>query len=101
MSRQSAHTFRKITSQNAAPTAANPVTVNVDLLTEMDRGVAEGYIDHALAKSKALFSINHEVNSFTVNEIIRSRGPVAKILRNGSPIRSGHIEEISSSAEIS
>lgn len=70
------------------------MTVNVDSLTEMDRGVAEGYVNHALAKSKVLFSINHEVNSFTVNEIIRSRRPDAKILRNGSPVRDGYMEEI-------
>ncbi|HEV7305248.1 hypothetical protein [Ensifer sp.] len=74
--------------------AACDMTVNVDSLTEMDRGVAEGYIAHALDKSKVLFSINHEVNSFTVNEIIRSRRPDAKIFRNGSPVRAGYMEEI-------
>ncbi|WP_455918354.1 putative sugar O-methyltransferase [Ensifer canadensis] len=70
------------------------LTVNVDLFTEMDPAVAESYIDHALGKSKALFSINHEVNGFTVNEIIRSRRPDTKILRHGSPVRSGYMEEI-------
>lgn len=74
--------------------AACDMTVNVDSLTEMDRGVAEGYITHALDRSKVLFSINHEVNSFTVNEIILSRLPDAKVLRNGSPVRSGYMEEI-------
>lgn len=70
------------------------MTVNVDSLTEMDRSVAEGYIGHALDRSKVLFSINHEVNSFTVNEIIRSKRPDAKVLRNGSPVRAGYMEEI-------
>lgn len=70
------------------------MTVNVDSLTEMDRGVAQSYVDHALPNSKVLFSINHEVNGFTVNEIIRARKPDAKILRNGSPVRSGYMEEI-------
>lgn len=70
------------------------MTVNADSFTEMDRSVAEGYIDHALAKSKVLYSNNHEVNSFTVNEIIRSRRPDATTLRNISPIRTGYIEEI-------
>lgn len=70
------------------------LVVNVDSMTEMDRSSADTYVKHALDTAKVLLSINHEVNSFTVSEVIKTLAPNAELMRYPAPMRAGYIEEI-------
>ncbi|UGY10666.1 putative sugar O-methyltransferase [Phyllobacterium pellucidum] len=70
------------------------VVVNVDSLTEMDRSAADTYVKHALETAKVLLSINHEVNSFTANQVIKAHAPDIELMRYPAPMRAGYIEEI-------
>ncbi len=70
------------------------VVCNVDSLTEMDRSAADTYVKHALDTAKVLLSINHEVNKFTVNQVIKAHAPKIELMRYPAPMRAGYIEEI-------
>jgi hypothetical protein len=70
------------------------VVLNVDSLTEMDRSFADRYVSFARDRAEIFVSINHEVNSFTANEVIRSAMPNAVMMRYEHPMRPGYIEEI-------
>lgn len=70
------------------------VVVNVDSLTEMDHEVAVAYVAHTLKTAKLFLSINHEVNSFTVNELVKGLSPTTELMRYPSPMRAGYVEEI-------
>ena len=66
--------------------------VNFDSITEMSKKQAEKYVDYASQKCKFFFSINHEGNSFSVNELFKN-SKFEKISRNQTWYRQGYIEE--------
>lgn len=66
------------------------LAVNVDSLTELDLRIAEHYITALAARSKALFSINHESNGFTVQQLTAQYNPS----RIPSWNRRGFVEEV-------
>lgn len=70
------------------------VVINVDSLTEMDRSFAARYAAFARDHSEIFLSINHEVNLFTVREMIRSAMPEAVVLRYPYLMRPGYVEEV-------
>jgi SAM-dependent methyltransferase len=69
------------------------VVVNVDSLTEMDRGQATDYVAFARARSRAMLSINHEFNHFTVAELFEQAGDMA-VTRAQYWARPGYVEEV-------
>jgi hypothetical protein len=72
------------------------VVINVDSLTEMDRGSASDYVDFARSRSSRFLSINHEANIFTVREIVRATWPNCNLTRHLHPMRDGYVEEVAS-----
>lgn len=66
------------------------LAVNVDSLTELDRAVAERYVAALSSRVKALFSINHESNAFTVRQLTAQYGAS----RVPSWNRRGFVEEV-------
>lgn len=67
--------------------------MNIDSLTEMDRGHAAAYLDMMEKHTDVFLSVNHEVNGFTVTELLEGRSS-RMIIRNKYPLRPGYIEEI-------
>lgn len=68
--------------------------INVDSLTEIDPSIALAYWNH-IAKSTNLFvSINHEINPFTVNELILKSAHKVEAIRYPYWMRKGYVEEI-------
>lgn len=70
------------------------LVVNVDSLTEMDQEAATMYVRHALDTAKVFLSINHEVNRFTVNQLVKKHAPFVELMRYPAAMRPGYIEEI-------
>jgi hypothetical protein len=70
------------------------IVINADSLTEMDRVFASRYVEFARDHAEIFVSINHEVNAFTANEVIRSSMPGAVVMRYPHPMRAGYIEEV-------
>jgi hypothetical protein len=64
------------------------VVMNVDSLTEMSRGYADRYIDFIKTNAKAFISINHEINPFTVRDLLPDT------IRFPYVLRQGYVEEI-------
>lgn len=83
----------QILPPSSLPDVTADLTVNVDSITEMDRSVAQAYVNHALQSSKALFKINHEVNSFRTADLLLDSKAISS-LRYPCPIRPGYIEDI-------
>lgn len=50
-------------------TSCYDIALNADLLTQMSRETAEQYLSNLSTRTKILFSINHEFNPFTVQEL--------------------------------
>jgi hypothetical protein len=69
------------------------LVVNVDSLTEVGRGVAEGYLRWIMKNSRRFWSVNHEANTFTVNELL-NEFPEAAVERFPYWMRNGYVEEI-------
>jgi hypothetical protein len=69
------------------------LVVNVDSLTEVGRDVAEGYVRWIMKNSRRFWSVNHEANTFTVNELLKEF-PEAAVERFPYWMRSGYVEEI-------
>ncbi|HVF66458.1 MAG TPA: putative sugar O-methyltransferase [Pyrinomonadaceae bacterium] len=69
------------------------LVVNVDSLTEVGRDVAEGYLRWIMKNSRRFWSVNHEANIFTVNELLKEF-PGATVERFPYWMRSGYVEEI-------
>jgi hypothetical protein len=65
------------------------LAVNVDSLTELDRALAERYIAALSSRAKALLSINHESNAFTVRQLTAQY----RASRTPSWNRRGFVEE--------
>jgi len=69
------------------------LVVNVDSLTEVGRDVAEGYLRWIMKNSRLFWSVNHEANMFTVNELLKEF-PGAAVERFPYWMRSGYVEEV-------
>jgi hypothetical protein len=69
------------------------LVVNVDSLTEVGRGVAEDYLRWIMKNSRRFWSVNHEANMFTVNELLKEF-PGATVERFPYWMRNGYAEEI-------
>ena len=67
--------------------------INFDSMTEMSKDQAEKYVDFASNKSKFFLSVNHESNSFTVNQIFKNSS-FDKVSRNLTWYRQGYVEEL-------
>ena len=75
-------------------TAYYDLIVNVDSLTEMDPKSAREYWNRIESVSGMFLSINHEINPFTVKELISERKKDAQIERYPYWMRKGYVEEI-------
>ena len=69
------------------------LVVNVDSLTEVGRGGAEDYLRWIMKSSRRFLSVNHEANTFTVNELLKEF-PEATVERFPYRMRNGYVEEI-------
>lgn len=69
------------------------LVVNVDSLTEVGREVAEGYLRWIMKNARCFWSVNHEANPFTVNELLKEF-PEATVERFPYWMRNGYVEEI-------
>lgn len=68
--------------------------VNVDSLTEMDISIAKDYWKKIKASTNLFISINHEANSFRVQDLIASDMPTLEVSRGLYWMRSGYVEEV-------
>ena len=69
------------------------LVVNVDSLTEVGEEVAKRYLRWIMNSSRRFWSVNHEANTFTVNELLKEF-PEATVERFPYWMRSGYVEEI-------
>jgi hypothetical protein len=67
--------------------------VNIDSLTEIGVTAARQYWDAIQGRTKTFLSINHEANEFTVLDLIRESGHVARSSRMPYGMRRGYVEE--------
>jgi hypothetical protein len=67
--------------------------VNVDSMTEMAASTAEDYWRAISMRSPIFLSINHEINKFTVREIVSST-PGLEVRRTPYWLRRGYVEEL-------
>ncbi len=66
--------------------------LNVDSLTEMDRGSADEYVRIINSKSSCFLSINHEENKFTVRDFTHQ---ICKpLVRHEDPNWIGYMHEL-------
>jgi hypothetical protein len=70
------------------------IVLNADSLTEMSPDQAISYVKFAKDHSRALVSINHEFNKYTVQQLASMAGVTDKPQRSVSSIRPGYIEEL-------
>lgn len=70
------------------------IILNVDSLTEMSEKMANIYLKNFINKTKWFLSINHESNSFTVNNLIKKIPEYKLISKSRSWIRKGYKEEL-------
>lgn len=59
------------------------------------RATAEGYLPWTARNARRFWSVNHEVNAFTVGELLRAF-PTARVERFPYWMRNGYVEEIAS-----
>lgn len=91
-------------SVRIAPPAALDVSeryelgTNFDSFTEMSHAAAVGYVDYILNSCSALLSVNHEINPFTVKDILDQRETGTRS-RNPYWIRRGYVEETATPAD--
>jgi hypothetical protein len=81
-------------SQFHGQPATYDLVVNVDSLTEMDRDVARAYVRRIQQVTTRFLSINHEVNAFTVRELLAGDPAVATYSRHPAWLRRGYVEEL-------
>jgi hypothetical protein len=70
------------------------IVLNVDSLTEMARDQSVDYLKFAANRSKAILSINHELNTYTVRELAEMADLMTRPIRSSMTIRRGYIEEL-------
>lgn len=68
--------------------------INVDSMTEMDPTMAKAYFEKIRASTKTFLSINHEINLFTVADLIRECNSVLETSRHPYWLRQGYVEEL-------
>lgn len=77
-----------------ASTKNYDLILNVDSLTELDITIATDYYNHIKKVTKKFLSINHENNSFTVDEIWKNNLGMDKSYRQLYWLRRGYAEEL-------
>jgi hypothetical protein len=70
------------------------VVLNADSLTEMDPGVARAYCAKIATSANLFLSINHEVNSFRVRDLLAENPSYKTVDRNPYWMRRGYVEEL-------
>lgn len=70
------------------------LVVNSDSITEMDHGFATAYWRAITQQAAVLFSINHEINKFTVRDFIAGSPDVRRHTRAPAWMRRGYVEEV-------
>lgn len=68
--------------------------INVDSITEMDPSIARAYWKKIESSTKTFLSINHEINPFTVADIIKESNSIFEIYRHPYWLRNGYAEEL-------
>lgn len=68
--------------------------INVDSLTELDVSIATDYFNHISNICKTFLSINHEHNTFTVDDLWKKNSTMEKIYRQLYWLRRGYAEEL-------
>ncbi len=68
--------------------------INADGFTEYDPQLARAYLARIRESSPIFLSINHESNSYTVEELLREDNPPAEVFRFPYWMRQGYAEEI-------
>lgn len=68
--------------------------INVDSLVELDKKIATNYFNKVSSSCQFFFSINHENNSFSVNDIWESSHSMDKLSRSLYWLRRGYVEEL-------
>lgn len=68
--------------------------INVDSLTELDINIAKQYLGKIKEVGNYFLSINHEINSFSVNSIWKETPGIKKIYRAPYWLRRGYVEEL-------
>ena len=80
-------------SWSPPPSERLDLIMNIDSLTEMDRGHATAYLNMMEKHTNVFLSVNHEVNGFTVAELLEGRS-TRMVIRNKYAMRPGYVEEI-------
>lgn len=70
------------------------LVANIDSMTEFSKETAMQYLQCAASRAKLFASFNHEENSFTVRDLLRSMFPREHISRFRHWLRRGYVEEI-------
>ena len=70
------------------------LVINIDSLTELGRPLAEQYLRRVAPLTRRLFSINHEINEFTVSDVVTGTGTFRHSQRHPYWVRPGYIEEL-------
>jgi hypothetical protein len=68
--------------------------LNADSLTELDIATAKGYWKKIKSSTKIFLSINHEVNSYSVKDLIANDLSDYDVSRHPSWMRKGYVEEL-------
>jgi len=68
--------------------------INVDSMTEMDIIISKAYINKIVKSTPLFVSINHENNSFTVNQLLKGNPSVKESQRQNYCMRNTYFEEI-------
>jgi hypothetical protein len=68
--------------------------INVDSLTELDINIAKEYLMKISLVGRRFLSINHEINTFSINSIWKENKILKKTYRNFSWMRRGYAEEL-------
>ncbi len=68
--------------------------INVDSMTEIDPGIARAYFNKIQTSTGIFLSINHEINPFTVKNLIESSESNLDVMRFPYWMRNGYVEEI-------
>jgi hypothetical protein len=68
--------------------------VNIDSLTEMDLATGSRYVKKIAEKADYFLSINHDVNDFSVAELVQSEERIKVVYRSPYWLRQGYAEEL-------
>lgn len=70
------------------------LVLNADSLTEMDLEEARSYLNKINSSTKLFLSINHELNGFTIQDLIEKDKHVYSLDRRPYWMRAGYVEEL-------